>query len=177
MCNAIQLFYQTLLISVCYAEFNYTLEGFVNVDPFYNQTILLKIAPSISTLQLTLTGVDFDWMGFGFGNIVMNSTYAIVVDGSDTGTVYEYVLGNHERGTQLSSMVNIKSNTVLNGERTVILTRNLNGTNNNYYSFPTVPCNIPIIWANGYSSQPIYNTSTTMEFSNANVLILKQIQQ
>ena len=165
-----------IILHLCNGLYNeYILEGFANVDSLFDQTMKLEISPSNSSVQLTLTGAEDVWNGFGFNAYFMNGTYAIIMDGSNNGSVYEYVLGYHQRGNVLESTINILSNTVSNGQRTVVLTREIKGRNSSYYSFPTMACQIPIIWAAGFESQPIYNTSNEMEFSGENVIVLQNV--
>ena len=72
---------------------------------------------------MTLTGPDGVYFAVGFGQSAMKNTYVIIVDGD--GNVNEQKLGDHDPGNALSGMVSVKSNSVSNGIRTVVLTRDL----------------------------------------------------
>ena len=76
--------------------------------------------------MITITGPDGKWFGVGLGAKTLKMSdqpYTIVVDGS--GKVSELKLGDHSRGQTLAKSVTIVSNKVVNGRRTVSLTRPL----------------------------------------------------
>merc|ERR1712117_545037 len=74
--------------------------------------------------------------------------YAIIVDG--TGKVQERKLGDHDGGSALSLSVQVVSNQVVDGRRTVGLTRSFKGQTQDHYTFdPTTASTIPIITASG----------------------------
>ena len=58
---------------------------------------------------------------------------AFVVDGA--GTVSEYQLGQHVGGTKLATQVAVLSNTVTDGQRTVVLSRAFKGATKAQYTF------------------------------------------
>ena len=74
--------------------------------------------------------------------------YTIIVDGS--GAVSELKLGNHDGGQTIAKSVQILSNKVENGRRTVVLQRSLKGQTGDHYTFdPMTTSTIPIITASG----------------------------
>ncbi|ETO03259.1 hypothetical protein RFI_34151 [Reticulomyxa filosa] len=99
-------------------------------------------------MQLTLypDQNNFSWYGIGFGNNIMNGTYAIVIDGY--GNVTERQLSNHNEGELLDVTVSIVSNDIINGVRTVQLNRKLSAMPP-YYDFSANYNNIAIIFAYG----------------------------
>ena len=106
-------------------------------------TVALKLSPATTThtagaahtgnVTITLRGpADGNWFGVGFDTTSMsNSPYAIVVDGAD-GNVSEHVLGSHIAGITLASSVDVVSNMVTDGFRTVVVTRGLTGISPEY---------------------------------------------
>ena len=76
--------------------------------------------------MINITGPDGKWFGVGLGAktfTMSDQPYTIVVDGS--GKVSELKLGDHSGGKNIASSVHIVSNTVVDGRRTVSLTRSL----------------------------------------------------
>ena len=74
---------------------------------------------------MNITGPDGKWFGVGLDAAsfsMSDEPYAIVVDGS--GKVQERKLGNHDGGSELSASVQVVSNQVVDGRRTVGLARN-----------------------------------------------------
>eukprot|EP00117_Sycon_ciliatum_P044302 scpid42913/ scgid31984/ len=84
---------------------------------------------------ITITGPSVGWFGVGFGATAMkDAPYAIIVNGD--GTVEERKLANHDPGRVLSPpSITIVSNTVVDGKRTVELTRTLKGATADHYTF------------------------------------------
>ena len=83
---------------------------------------------------MNITGPDGKWFGVGLDATsfsMSDEPYAIVVDGS--GKVQERKLGNHDGGSELSASVQVVSNQVVDGRRTVGLTRN--GVAYNFFLF------------------------------------------
>jgi hypothetical protein len=76
-------------------------------------------------VTITITGpADGNWFGIGFDTRYMaDSPYAIVIDGN--GKVSEHMLADHAGGIVLNSSVTVVSQSVSNGQRTVVLTRAL----------------------------------------------------
>ena len=88
----------------------------------------LKLGLSAKNDQamINITGPDGNWFGVGLGAktfTMSDHPYTIVVDGS--GKVSELKLGDHSGGQTLAKSVTIVSNKVVNGRRTISLTRAL----------------------------------------------------
>ena len=76
--------------------------------------------------MITITGPDGKWFGVGLGAKTFKMSdqpYTIVVDGS--GEVSEYKLGDHSKGQILAKSIKLVINKVVNGKRTILLTRKL----------------------------------------------------
>ena len=94
--------------------------------------------------MINITGPDGKWFGVGLGAktfTMSDQPYTIVVDGS--GKVSEMKLGDHSGGQALANSVKIVSNKVVNGQRTVSLTRPLkvcqiNLLSNHIYNITTM---------------------------------------
>ena len=88
-----------------------------------------------------------------------DNPYAIIIDGS--GTVTEMKLGNHDGGRAVSKSVQVVSNQVENGIRTVVLTRSFKGQTADHYTFdPSTTSTIPILTASGKASTYAYHGPT-----------------
>lgn len=125
-----------------------------------NLTVALKVDqrdPSQDTATITLTGPIDAWFGTGFGTTDMcrhmqadlcpdGGPYAIVVFG---GEVQERQLNFHGPGVALPPTVRVVSNEVVGGNRTVTVTRPLNGPDERYYNFDIEETALPIITARG----------------------------
>lgn len=119
--------------------------------------ISVTIDTSAGIVQVQLSGTNGKWMGFGFDGVIMDGTYAMVVDGN--GNFEERTLGFQSLGTLLATSCTIQSNTVQSGIRTVTLLRTINVGSAGYYTFPNVLSSIDIIWATGSTSVPNQHTS------------------
>ena len=76
--------------------------------------------------MINITGPDGKWFGVGLGAktfTMSDQPYTIMVDGS--GKVSELKLGDHSGGQTLAKSVTIVSNKVVNGRRTISITRAL----------------------------------------------------
>ena len=129
--------------------------GSQTVNSGQNMTASLFIDTVAGTVEITLSGPDNVWFGYGFGGSAMSGTYAIITDGS--GGITERNLGNHTSGTLLTSSITTVSNTVNGSVRTVVVNRALAGLNANYYTFPNATASIPMIWAHGTGSTLAYH--------------------
>lgn len=109
-------------------------------------------ASSTDLATITMTGPDGVWYGVGLNAELMeNLPYAIIVDG--TGAVTERKLGNHDPGKQLATSVKVVSNKVVDGVRTVVMTRPLKGATADHYTFdPLHQATLPFISAVGNTS-------------------------
>jgi hypothetical protein len=86
----------------------------------------LSLTSKNDQAMINITGPDGKWFGVGLGAktfTMSDQPYTIVVDGS--GKVSELKLGDHSGGQNLAKSVTIVSNKVVNGRRTVSLTRPL----------------------------------------------------
>ena len=83
---------------------------------------------------INISGPANVWFGIGFNATSMaNLPYTIVSDG--LGNVYEVKLGNHNPGIRLNNSLKILSNVVNGSRRTLSISRDIKGLNDNYYSF------------------------------------------
>eukprot|EP01083_Nonionella_stella_P279174 949687_1 len=149
------MFSVVLIACIAYSANSQTfsLSGKTTEDSGHNQVVTLEIDTKNDLVQITFTGKSSEWMGTGFGSHEMDHTYVIVADGVDN-VVGEWKLTSKTRGSKLRRSITVTSNSVKNGVRTVVVTRNVTGSNSEYYTFPTKQENIEIIWAYGPSSQP-----------------------
>lgn len=110
---------------------------------------------------ITLVGPPDRWFGVAFGSNTMcmhmtgdecpdGGPYAIVISG-DEYSVTERKLGFHGPGSVLDTSVKVISNLIKAGNRTVVLTRPLNGATSDHYTFDLAKTSIPIIAARGCS--------------------------
>jgi len=86
--------------------------------------------------------------------------YAIVVDG--TGKVTEHMLGHHTAGTVLSASIKVLNSTVVDGKRTVVMTRPLAGLTKQHHSFSPTALSIDFINALGSTPTFGYHKSKTV---------------
>ena len=113
-----------------------------------------------TTATLTLSGPAKFWFGVGFDATAMKDVpYAIIVDG--TGKVHERKLINHGPGKVLTSSINVTSNTVVKGTRTIVLTRPVAALTKEHYAIPTTPGKINMITAIGNTVEIAYHKSRT----------------
>ena len=100
-----------------------------------------------------------------------DNPYAIIIDGS--GTVTEMKLGNHDGGQALSKSVQVVSNQVENGVRSVVLTRSFKGQTADHYTFdPSSTSTIPILTASGKASNYAYHGPTNRyRYKNNEILL------
>jgi hypothetical protein len=111
---------------------------------------------------ITITGPAAVWFGTGLDAHAMAKAYAIIVDGN--GAVSERQLGTgagvsgeHQPGVLLAPSVTVKSNTVTDGKRTVVLTRPLQGLTAQHATLSAAAAGIPIIAAVGSSKTLSYH--------------------
>ena len=65
------------------------------------------------------------------------------------GNVEERKLGDHDPGTVLASSVRVTSNKVVDGERTVVMTREFKGKTSDHFTFDSASSEISVITASG----------------------------
>ena len=88
--------------------------------------LALSLDAKLDKAMINITGPDGKWFAVGLGAktfTMSDQPYTIVIDGS--GTVSELKLGNHDGGQKIAKSIEIVSNKVVNGQRTVSLTRPL----------------------------------------------------
>jgi len=98
---------------------------------------------------INMSGPSDVWFGVGFDARAMaDRPYVVVVDGH--GVVSEHKIGDHEPGTTLNpTQVTVVSSTVVNGVRTVVLSRAFKGVTADHYTFDPDITNFPFINAVG----------------------------
>lgn len=124
-------------------------------------SVTLTIDYDNDIVEIIYQGQDSGYNGIGFGNNIMDGTYAIIMDyiinqnAPPQPIVFETILGDHQPGIQqdipeiTTQSDDFDPNTFY---RTITVTRSING---NQYSFPSKPTNIneniilPIIAAIG----------------------------
>jgi hypothetical protein len=105
--------------------------------------------PSCNGLAtITMVGPADVWFGAGFGGSGMKGTYAITI-GTAADTVHERTLGDHAPGQLLASSVQVVSNTVVAGVRTVVLHRSLIGATAAHFTFDASAQGIGLLAAVG----------------------------
>lgn len=122
--------------------------------------VSLDLDAATSTATIHLTGPAAVWFGVGFDATKMGDLpYAVVVDGA--GKVSEHKLADHSGGTVLSASVKVVSSTVVNGKRTVVLTRPLRGATTQHYTFDPSQTQMHFINALGAGVDYAYHASKT----------------
>jgi hypothetical protein len=123
--------------------------------------ITVDIDPAKDLVTLTLQGPSDVWYGAGFGYhhvstggadpsvgvSMIGTNWTVVILGD--GTVTERHLGNHEAGTEIPTTVNVSSNTVIAGTRTVVLTRSIKGATSDDFFFDSTANQLTFINAVG----------------------------
>ena len=123
-----------------------------------NISVDLNPASDLATIQLQ--GPANVWFGVGLGAhgkfnpadpssglSMLGTNWTIIV--LTDGTVMERDLGNHEPGTELPPSVTVVSNTVVNGQRTIIMTRSIAGSKADNMRFDPKDNSMPFINAIG----------------------------
>merc|ERR1712137_1536241 len=88
-----------------------------------------------------------------------HSPYAIVVDGD--GRVTEHALGAHQAGDKLNTSMEVLSNSVDAGLRTVVMQRPLKGLTHQHYTFDARKMSLDFINAVGAGPEFGYHKSKT----------------
>ena len=73
------------------------------------------------------------------------------------GNVEERKLGDHDPGTLLTASVRVTSNTVVDGERTVVMTREFKGKTPDHFTFDASSSEISVITASGTGPNYAYH--------------------
>ncbi|KAK3243851.1 hypothetical protein CYMTET_29564 [Cymbomonas tetramitiformis] len=123
---------------------------------------LVRVSVSLNATsqlaELTLEGPASVWFAAGFGAHAMaDEPWTVVVDGH--GDVVERKLGNQAPGTVLAASVTVLSNAVVEGLRTVVLSRPLRGAGDGYFTFEVASEDntIPILVAVGSGPDYAYH--------------------
>ena len=99
---------------------------------------------------LTLTGPHDKWFALSLGSPhfdMADKPYTIVVDGK--GNVQERKLGDHDPGQVLTASLRVLSNSVVDGERKVVVSRPFKGHTNDHFTFDPSTSTIPVLAASG----------------------------
>merc|ERR1712012_870445 len=115
-----------------------------------------KVAGGEATI--TMSGPSNAWFSVAFGspNFAMaDRPWTLVVDGK--GNIEERKLGDHDPGQVLSSSVRVSSNTVVDGERTVVMTREFKGKTLDHFTFESTSSEIAVITASGTGPNYAYH--------------------
>merc|ERR1719336_1660690 len=132
-------------------------EGSLNVDPPLT-TVKVQLDSSKNQATITMSGPNGKYFSVGFNapNFAMSDKpYTIVVDG--TGNVSERKLGAHDPGTVLSASVSVTDNKVVDGIRTVTMTRDIVGKTADHFTFSPSTSNLPVISASGLAGLFAYH--------------------
>lgn len=162
--------FSTALLSTSKADL---LTGSAVLNAGTNLGISISINTDTGNVDLTFTQNDNGyWFGIGFGGVVMNGTYAIIVDG--VNGITERKLGNHSQGTLLTGQVVDNGTTVNSGVRTVSLSRTRLGLTGDHFTFPDTPGEIDLIWAHGDSEALTFHGSTRFGLSDLMVTMVPE---
>mmetsp|Transcript_37827 Transcript_37827/g.33415 ORF Transcript_37827/g.33415 Transcript_37827/m.33415 type:complete len:175 (+) Transcript_37827:93-617(+) len=143
------------------------LMGSVILDQASGTSLMVSIDTSKNMVEIDLAGDGRYWFGVGFNSTDMNNTYTILVDGgNDAGKIYEYKLGSGTCSPKcdkmLTSTTKTNSNSLDGSVRTINVTRSVTGSNGDYYTFPTSPTTISLIWGVGNAKNSVFESSTDM---------------
>ena len=133
------------------------------------ETLQVSLYFATNEVEIKFNGPNQYFHGIGFNGTAMNNTYAIIVVGESTD-IEERRLGLNAPGTLLKPSITVISNSVNNNIREVVLTRNMTGLSDEYYSFqPDVSQVLNIIYCYGTTPQVQYHgparNTTTIKFS------------
>lgn len=121
----------------------------------------IQLTGTIATI--TMSGPADKWFSVGLGSpsfTMADQPYSIIVSG--TGKVEERKLGDHDGGRVLTPSINLTSHTVVDGTRTVVVTRPMNGATADHYTFtPTTTSSIPHLAATGMGPDYSYHGPKT----------------
>jgi len=125
--------------------------GVETIEGAQQSLVTLGLSLATKGATITMTGPDGVWFGVGFDTVSMaNAPYAIIVDGA--GAVTERVMGNHMAGVQINTSVQVVSNTVKAGIRTVVMQRPLKGATPQHHTFDPLKVSFSFINAIGTTS-------------------------
>jgi len=141
-------------VSACHAR-RHVAEGFITGD-------VTRKNIDGGEVRLTATGPADVWFGFGLNATLMASQpYALVINEDGVmerrlGTC-PAVEGNHCPGAELEQSIQVVSNEVVGGLRTVVMTRSVRGLTKDHYSFKPEEDTIHMITAIGRSPKFAYH--------------------
>ena len=121
-------------------------------------------------VNITAIGPSDVWFGIAFDAVKMSDEpYSIIFQG-DT-KVFEQKLGNHGPGVRLNNTLNVISNEIYDKTRKIVLTRNGNIHNLDYFNFSNITSNVNMLSAVGSSPQFSYHktkSTTTLSIVSKN---------
>jgi len=136
-----------------------------------------KVAVTLSATHasITVAGPADAWFGIGFNAVVMSdSPYTLVVNQT---AVWEQKIGTcgseaeHCPGDTLKSSIKVMSNAVVDGIRTVTVTRPLAGLTPQHYTFslatPTINFISAVGWDGEFGMHKNHTNGNTMSLTNA----------
>ena len=127
--------------------------GTAGIAPLLERaTLKVRLDGALATIAMT--GNASNWFGVGFGASAMKQQpWALIVEGG-TGAVSERKLADQSPGTLLPKSVTVHSNTVVDGLRTVVLSRPLHGAT---FSFNATSASLDYITAIGSGPKLAYH--------------------
>lgn len=118
--------------------------------------LTLSASQTKQIVVITVQGPAEVWFGVGFNASKMgDSPWAIVMEAN--GNVTERKLQDQNPGALLPASVTVVSNIVVNGSRTVTMTRPMKGVSPDYYTFDTQAQMLPFINAVGAAATLSYH--------------------
>jgi len=126
-------------------EGSYTAEAALTTS---NVNLDSRVSGGLATL--TLTGPPDKWFALSLGSPhfdMADKPYTIVVDGK--GNVQERKLGDHDPGQVLAASLRVLSNSVVDGQRRVVVSRPFKGHTVDHFTFDPSTSTIPVLAASG----------------------------
>lgn len=128
--------------------------GIAGIAPLLGRTTL-KVRLDSASATIVITGNASNWFGVGFGASTMKQQpWAVIVEGGAVGAVSERKLADQSPGTLLPRSITVHSNTVVDGMRTVVLSRPLQGAT---FSFNATSSSLEYITAIGSGPKLAYH--------------------
>lgn len=134
------------------------LQGTTTVSAANNMAITVTVNTNTNMVDITTTGPNGVWFGYGFGGSSMTNRYTHITEGS--GSLTERKLGNHTSGSLLAASILSSSTAVNAGVRTNMISQNRVGSSSDYFTFPNTPGSFVIIWAKGNGSSLSQHSSS-----------------